>query len=77
MAILQLCKFFPLDWGGMETVAYNLLRGLGSLGVENDVIAFGPQDRTEHIRVSGVTSLVYRLPALPGVGRRVPTRHRR
>src|SRR2546430_2768770 len=61
MAILQLCKFFPPDWGGVETVSYNLMQGFGSLGVANGAIAFGPSDRTDYIKNSGVTSPVHRI----------------
>jgi glycosyltransferase involved in cell wall biosynthesis len=59
--ILQLCKFFPPDWGGMETVAYNLMLELGSLGVENGAIAIGPQDRVDHLENSRVTSTIHRV----------------
>src|SRR5262245_19268081 len=61
MAILQLCKFFPPDWGGMETIAYNLMQGFGFLGVENGAIAFGTEDRIDHIKNGNITSPVHRL----------------
>src|SRR2546425_8723051 len=61
MGILQLCKFFPPDWGGVETVSHNLMRGLGLLGVENGAIAFGSSERTDYFENSGVTSPVYRI----------------
>ena len=64
MGILQLCKFFPPDWGGVETVSYNLMQGLGLLGVENGAIAFGSSERTDYIENSGVTSPVYRIRGL-------------
>ncbi len=61
MGILQLCKFFPPDWGGVETVSHNLMRGLALLGVENGAVAFGSSERTDYFENSGVTSPVYRI----------------
>ena len=61
MGILQLCKFFPPDWGGVETVSHNLMQGLGLLGIENGAIAFGSSDRVDYIGNSDVISPVYRI----------------
>ena len=51
--LLQLGKFFPPNWGGIETVTYNLAVGLTNQGNANTVVAFGDSNTTEILSVSG------------------------
>lgn len=58
---LQLGKFFPPDWGGIETVTFNLLMGLTEKGIKNAVLVFGDQDSVETQSCAGNSGNVYRV----------------
>jgi glycosyltransferase involved in cell wall biosynthesis len=50
LKILQLCKFFPPHFGGIETVSNNLMMDLTSLELPNTVLAFGLENSyREHV----------------------------
>lgn len=58
---LQLGKFFPPDWGGIETVTFNLLMGLTEKGVKNAAVVFADSNSVEP-QTCGVNSAnVYRV----------------
>jgi glycosyltransferase involved in cell wall biosynthesis len=47
MRVLQFGKFFPPDFGGIESVMRNLTIGLNALGVSSDVLCASSRNRTE------------------------------
>lgn len=57
---LQLGKFFPPDWGGIETVTFNLLMGLTEKSITNATIVFGDSNSIESISCGTDTANVYR-----------------
>lgn len=56
---LQLGKFFPPNWGGIETVTYNLALGLIDRDEINAVIAFGNSNSTQLLSVDNRSTKVY------------------
>ena len=46
MKILQLGKFFPPHWGGIETVTFNLHCNFVKNNIENSIIVFGRKSET-------------------------------
>lgn len=58
---LQLGKFFPPDWGGIETVTFNLLMGLTEKGVKNVAVVFGDSNSVELQTCGGNTAKVFRV----------------
>jgi glycosyltransferase involved in cell wall biosynthesis len=58
---LQLGKFFPPDWGGIETVTYNLLMGLTEQGIKNAAIAFGDFNEVKQLSSGENIAEIYRV----------------
>jgi rhamnosyl/mannosyltransferase len=58
---LQLGKFFPPDWGGIETVTYNILLGLTEQGLKNAVIVFGKNNLSELLSVGNCSAKIFRV----------------
>lgn len=56
---LQLGKYFPPNWGGIESVTYNLAIGLTQLGEVNAVIAYGESNSTEKLSVGDKIAKIY------------------
>ena len=47
MKVLQLCKFYPPVWGGIESAAWELNEGLARAGVRADILCAHQRARTE------------------------------
>ena len=43
--ILQVAKYFPPDWGGIETVTFEIAEGLSKYEIESDVLCFGKKGK--------------------------------
>ncbi len=53
MRVLQVSKFYPPVFGGIETVAWELTEGLNKAGLRTDVLCADQQVRGRHERVGG------------------------
>lgn len=58
MRILQLGKFYPPDWGGIESVTHELTEGLNFRGYETDVLCCSKDIRTRREPVASGYSVV-------------------
>ena len=53
MKVLQLSKFYPPVWGGIEAAAWELNEGLTRMGVDTDVLCSNQSNRTEETLFEG------------------------
>lgn len=58
---LQLGKFYPPDWGGIETVTYNIANGLTAMGIVNATMVFGQFNSQEKLTHGNFKSILYRF----------------
>jgi glycosyltransferase involved in cell wall biosynthesis len=56
---LQLGKFFPPNWGGIETVTANLLSGFTSKGIANSALVFGNDDSVNELNYGKFKAYLY------------------
>ena len=61
--VLQVSKMYPPDWGGIETVVFDLVEALGD-DIQCDVICISPKSRARDSCIGGGKPKIYRCSSM-------------